>query len=239
MEFEWTIFLGFPALQILAEIQNMMTETKVNLSNSMDELTPYQCFTTLYGEKTEKREACVANSLMVADYARKFAQGHWSFLGPGSEKKWYGTHVYTPNGEWDDVADMMMINLSESGHPVSRVSIAFERRDLKSKGKGKLSIHFNGSDETVEVILRKVISVNQLSVYGAVAEMCDELACIISGSSERTGGFVDPNNPETMVIPTELSTTNKTPLTNDNVRTIMNKNSLGKFPSVRRGRRSP
>ena len=39
------------------------------------------------------REVCVANSFMVADYARKFAQGHWSFLGLGSEKKRYGTDV--------------------------------------------------------------------------------------------------------------------------------------------------
>ena len=32
------------------------------------------------------------------------------------------------------------------------------------------SIHFNGSEETIELILRTVISVNQLSVYGAVAD---------------------------------------------------------------------
>ena len=58
------------------------------------------------------------NSFDVADYARKFAQGHWSFLGPGSEKKWYGTHVYKPNGELDEVADIMIVNFSEGGHPV-------------------------------------------------------------------------------------------------------------------------
>ena len=28
MEFEWKMFPGFPTLQILAEIQNMMTETQ-------------------------------------------------------------------------------------------------------------------------------------------------------------------------------------------------------------------
>ena len=49
---------------------------------------------------------------MVSEHARKFAQGHWSFLGPGSDKKWYGTHVNKPNGEWDDVADILMLNIS-------------------------------------------------------------------------------------------------------------------------------
>ena len=53
-----------------------------------------------------------------------------------------------------------MINFSESGHPVFCGSS--EREHLKSEGKGKLSVHTNGSDETVEVILRTVISVNQL-----------------------------------------------------------------------------
>ena len=38
------------------------------------------------------------------------------------------------------------------------------------------STHFNGGDETIELILRTIISVNQFSVYGAAAEMCGELA---------------------------------------------------------------
>ena len=60
------------------------------------------------------------------------------------------------------------------GHPVFRGSSDYERGELKSKGKGKLSIYFNGSAETVEVILRTVISVNQFSVYGALPDMCKE-----------------------------------------------------------------
>ena len=39
--------------------------------------------------------------------------------GAWIEKKWYGTHTYKPNGEWDLVAEDMMINFSESGHPYS------------------------------------------------------------------------------------------------------------------------
>ena len=129
------------------------------------------------------REIGVANSLIGAKYAPKFVQGHWSFLGCGSEKKWYGTHTCKPYGEWDRVADIMMINFSDSGHPVFRGSSAFERGDLKSKGKGKLSIHVCCDDETAEVVLRAIISVNQLSVCGAVADMCEELAWELSTCS--------------------------------------------------------
>ena len=61
-------------------------------------------------------ELCIANSKTVAG---RFAHGHWSFLGLGSEKKWYGTHTYKPNGERHHVAEDSMINFSESGHPCS------------------------------------------------------------------------------------------------------------------------
>ena len=80
-----------------------------------------------------------------------------------------------------------------------------------------MSIHFGGDDNTAELVLRTVIPVNQLSNYGAVADMCDELACRISGCSESTGKLVAQNNSETVVMPTEFSTTNKTPRTNDKV----------------------
>ena len=43
-------------------------------------------------------------------------------------------------------------NFAESGHPVFRASCALERGELKSKGKGVKPIHFNGSDETIELI---------------------------------------------------------------------------------------
>ena len=43
--------------------------------------------------------------------------------------------------------------------------VFFETGELRSKGHGKKSIHFNGSDENIELLLRTVISANQLSVY--------------------------------------------------------------------------
>ena len=106
----------------------------VNLSTSKDELSSCQCITTLYGERKETKNCVLRIPKNVADYARWFAHGHWSFLGPGSDNKWHGTHTYKPNGEGDHVAEDIMINFSESGHPVFRGSSALERRSLRSKG---------------------------------------------------------------------------------------------------------
>ena len=64
-------------------------------------------------------------------------------------------------------------------------------------------LHFCGDPQTVDVIFRTIISVNQLSIYGAVADMCDELASRISDCSESTGRPAAEDTTETMVVPTD------------------------------------
>ena len=67
----------------------------------------------------------------------------------------------------------MLLKFAESGHPIFRSTTPLSRGKLKSKGKGKVSIHFSADQDTVDTIYR-IIPVNQLSVYGAVAAICDE-----------------------------------------------------------------
>ena len=145
-------------------------------------------------------EKCILNSVTVANYARRFLLGRWSFLGPGSEKKWYGTCSDKPDGEWDMTAEIMMLNFAESGHPIFRATSALEERELRSKENGNKSIHFNGGEETIELILRTIISVNQLSIYGAEADLCKEL----SKYSEIAGKLAANEDLESMEIPSEL-----------------------------------
>ena len=56
-----------------------------------------------------------------------------------------------------------------------RAFSACEKGELRSKVHGKTSIHFNGSEENIELLLRMIISPNQLSVYGSVAHSCNEV----------------------------------------------------------------
>ena len=58
------------------------------------------------------------------------------------------------------------------------------RGQLKSKGRGKLSIHFAADEFTIDTIFRIILSVNQLSVYGAVAAVCEEYESHHDGSGE-------------------------------------------------------
>ena len=70
---------------------------------------------------------------------KRFPPGRWSFLGPGSEKKWYSTQIDGPRGESDRLAEWMM-KFGENGHPVFRATSPLSRGTLQSKGGGKLSI---------------------------------------------------------------------------------------------------
>ena len=55
---------------------------------------------------------------------------------------------------------------------------------LKSKGHGKLSIHFTADCPTIETVFRIIISANQLSIYGAVETICEEFETHQDGSGE-------------------------------------------------------
>ena len=163
-------------LGILDEIPKMMAE----LRRAAEQFKGRIIFMSMYNDiiwgTQGNHETCMANSMNnIAAYAKKFPHGCWSCLGSGSEKKWYGTQVSKPNGEWNKTAEVMMLNFAESGHPVFHAISAFERGELKSKGCGKKFIHFNGSEETVDLNIRTVISVNQPSTYGTVADSCKEL----------------------------------------------------------------
>ena len=68
----------------------------------------------------------------------------------------------------------MLLKFAESGHPIFRSTTPLSREKMKSKGKGKVSIHFSADQDTIDTIYRIILSVNQLSIYGAVAAICDE-----------------------------------------------------------------
>ena len=94
-----------------------------------------------WGSKISKKE-CESNAQLVSLYAKRFGAGQWSFLGPGSEKKWYSISEDSPHGEWDRIAEQMMLTFAESKHPVFRSMSPLSRGVLESKGGGKLSIRF-------------------------------------------------------------------------------------------------
>ena len=142
MEFEWNIFPGFTTLQLVREVKELLSRLSVSPENFTGRIIFMSMFNDIsWGSKDNEKE-CESSAQLVSLYAKTILPGQWSFLGPGSEKKWFSTHEYIPQGEWDRVAEQIMITFAESRHPIFRSTSPLSRGVLRSKGGGKLSIHF-------------------------------------------------------------------------------------------------
>ena len=181
-EFEWNIFPGFTTLQLCDKINNLLS----SLGQTPEVFTGRILFMSMFNdiscEGKGNKEQCLKDADFVKTFARRFGIGQWSFIGPSSEKKWYPSEN-SPQGEWDYIAEDMLLKFAESGHPIFRATTPLSRGKLKCKGKGKVSIHFSAEPDTIDTIYRIILSANQLSIYGAVAAICDEFV----GQPDNTG----------------------------------------------------
>ena len=97
-------------------------------------------------------------------------------------RTWTRTHEYRPQGEWDRVAEPMMVEFSESGHPV------FRSMSPLSRGRSKAKLVENCQYTSVPMGIRLKLFLEQIfllirSVDTEVSELCEEYkACHV-----RTG----------------------------------------------------
>ena len=173
-EFEWNIFPGFTTLQLCDKINGLRSDLGQTPETFTGRIIFMSMFNDISCDRKGNKEECLANARVVKVLPNNFGIGQWSFIGPGSEKKWYSGEEDSPQGAWDHIADEMLLEFAESRHPIFRATTPLSRGILKSKGHGKLSIHFAADELTIETLFRIIISVNQLSVYGAVAAKCQE-----------------------------------------------------------------
>ena len=167
------IFPGFTTLQLCGKVNDLLSDLGEAPETFTGRILFMLMFTDISCDRKGNKEECLANAGLVKVLARKFGIGQWSFIGPGSEKKGYSAEN-SPQGAWDHIADEMLLEFAESGQPIFRATTPLSRGILKSKGHGKLSIHFTADYPTIETVFRIIISANQLSIYGAVANICEE-----------------------------------------------------------------
>ena len=182
-EFEWNIFPGFTTLQLCGKVSDLLSDLGQTPETFTGRILFMSMFNDLSCDRKGNKEECLANAGVVKIIARNFVIGQLSFIGPCSEKKWYPAEN-SPQGAWDHMGDEMLLELAESGHPIFRATTPLSRGILKSKGHKKLSTHFTADNPTIETVFRIIISANQLSIYGAVANICEEFEAHQDGSGE-------------------------------------------------------
>ena len=157
----------------------------------------------MWGDPQNER-VCLGNFMVVAEYAKNVSLGHWSFLGPGLETTWNARDTCKLRGEWERVAEIMMMNLSESGHPILRATSVLEQVTLKRKGGGNYP-YTSVVIMTPLKLFSELLSL-QLSIYGTVADMCEEFIPPLAS----TGNSVAMVKSESLVSPDNLLNVQKT-----------------------------
>ena len=104
-------------------------------------------FNDISCDRKDNKDECLKNAESVKVLARRFGIGQWSFIGPGSEEKWYSAEN-SPQGAWNNIAEQMLLEFAENGHPTFRATTPLCRGALKSKGRGKLSLHFAADQDS-------------------------------------------------------------------------------------------
>ena len=146
----------------------------------------------------------MSNAQLVSLCARRFGKGQWSFVGPDSEKKWYSISADSPQGEWDKIAERMLLEFAERDCPIFRATSPLSRGRLRSEGHGKLSIRNCADPGTIETVFRTIISVNQLSICGAVSDLCEEYESCHDRTEQPVVGGQSSSSLVPSVIKTEV-----------------------------------
>ena len=110
-------FPGFTALQLVQEVEQFMNKMG-EPEHLRGRITFVSMFNDIIWRSKDNEKECLANSILVSLFAKRFPAGRWSFLGLGSETTWYSSYSERPGGERDTVAELMMIIFGESGHLV-------------------------------------------------------------------------------------------------------------------------
>ena len=113
------------------------------------------------------------NANFVKTFVGRFGIGQWSIYWdqvlrrsgalPRTVHKEPGQYC-GKDGSWNLV----------SGCPIFCATTPLSRGHLKSKRRGKLSMHFTANQDAIDTIYRIILTVNQLSVCGAMATICEE-----------------------------------------------------------------
>ena len=119
-------------LQLCDKINDLLSDLGQTPETFTGRILFMSMFNDISCDRKGDKDECLANAEIVKVLARRFGIGQWSFIGPGSEKKWYSSES-SPQGAWDDIAEQMLLEFAESGHSTFRATTPLSRGILKSK----------------------------------------------------------------------------------------------------------
>ena len=135
MDFEWNIFPGFNTLQLSDEVKSLLLKLGETPENFTGRIIFMSMFNDISCGSRDNEKECMSNANLVSLFAKRFGKGQWSFIGPGSEKKWYSISEDSPQSEWDNMAERMLLleNLQKADVQFSVLQVHCPEVDSKAK----------------------------------------------------------------------------------------------------------
>ena len=157
-------FPGHTSIEILKQIQQDQNVRQIDPDQFEERMKFLSMFNDIDWTKKRNSDVCISIAIKISDYAKESPRGHWSFLGPGYEGKWYATCNCRPEGTWNHQANQMIELFGQSGPPVLGGISALSRGTLK-RNPGRNTVHFTGDSQNVELIIRTIHSLSKSFQY--------------------------------------------------------------------------
>ena len=90
-EFEWNIFPGNTTLQLCGKVTDLLSNLGETPESFTGRILFMSMFNDIFCDRYDNKDECLKNANSVKTFAGRFGIGQWSFIGPGSEKKWYSS----------------------------------------------------------------------------------------------------------------------------------------------------
>ena len=103
----------FPRIQLSQEVKRLLLRLDETPENFTGRIIFMSMFDDVSWGSRDTQKECESNARLVSQNPRRFGAGQWSFLGPGTEKKWYSLSADSPQGEWDRMAEKMILEFGE------------------------------------------------------------------------------------------------------------------------------
>ena len=174
-EFEWNIFPGFTTLQLCDKINDLLSDLGQTPETFTGRILFMSMFNDIFCDRKGNKDECLANAGVVKVLARRFGVGQWSFI----ERSGILQRIVHK--------ELGIISRTKWSWNSQRADILPSVQQLHGPGvisKAKDTIHFAADEHTIDTIFRIILSVNQLSIHGAVAALCEEF----ESHQDRSGG---------------------------------------------------
>ena len=161
-------------LQILKEIEEIMTGLQTIPEEFEDRIIFMSMFNDIDWTQKGNYKECFSNSDKVKDFAKRFPLGHGLFSVQEKKKMAWNALSQT----WRTVEYYCRCHGCRFQRQRTSSIQSFQcvgSEILEEKKGGRCTIRFSAEPSNAELSFRTNHSANQLSIYGAIADWCDEL----------------------------------------------------------------